>query len=79
MLVNITNITFGEFKDMCAYMLWAKLDKLILKFNVTKETYDYCSAVGDSKLYGVSFGVPDLWQLGSMEFLNQLKEMIEIV
>ena len=72
------NFTFKKFKDVCAYLLWAQTDKLELKFNVTPETYGYCAAVGDAKLYGVSYGVSELWKLGSYEYLSQLSEFVDI-
>jgi hypothetical protein len=64
---------------VCAYLLWAKVDKLTLKFNVPDQAYDYCSAVGDGKLYGVSYGLDDLWKLGSFEFMEQLVEFVDVL
>lgn len=57
---------------MCSYLQWAEVANLTLKFNPTDEDNDYCLAFGDSKLYSVSYGLSELWKLGSYDFLNQL-------
>lgn len=46
---------------------------------MTNEVYNYCAAVCDSKLYGVSYGVPELWKLGAFEFLTILAEFSQAV
>jgi len=58
--------------DICGYLQWAELANLTLKFTPKPSDDAYCLAYGDSKLYSVSYGIPDLWKLGSYEFLNKL-------
>lgn len=58
--------------DICGYIQWAELANLDLKFKPTPFDDNYCLAFGDSKLYSVSYGIDELWKLGSYEFLNQL-------
>lgn len=65
-------MTFKKMTDICGYLYWADLDGKELKFEVSEFVSNYCDAAGDSKLYGVSYGVPELWQLGSFEFLSKL-------
>jgi len=43
-----------------------------LKFTPLPKDDNYCLAFGDSKLYSVSYGLDELWKLGSFEFLNKL-------
>lgn len=66
-------------KEVCAYLLWARVDKLIIKYDITDEIYNYCAAMGDSKLFGISIGVPDLWHVASYQFLIQLLEFSDLI
>lgn len=58
--------------DICGYIQWAELANLDLKFKPKATDDNYCLAFGDSKLYSVSYGIDELWKLGSYEFLNKL-------
>lgn len=72
-LENLTgqpNLTATSFHDICQYIYWAELSNIELKFSPTDEVNNYCMANGDSNLYSVSYGHPELWQLGAFEFLN---------
>lgn len=63
---------FKEMNSMCSYLQWAQIHNLTLKFNMTEEANDYCLAMGDSKLYHVSYGLDELWKLSSADFLRQM-------
>lgn len=69
-LVGEENLTFEKMTDICGYLYWAKIDGKVLKFEVSDNVLNYCAATGDAKLYGVSYGVPELWELGAFEFLT---------
>lgn len=60
-LTNTNISTFKEMTDVCSYIQWAELANLTLKFKLTPSQEDYCLASGDSKLYSVSYGLPELW------------------
>ncbi|CDW91251.1 histidine acid phosphatase family protein [Stylonychia lemnae] len=71
-LTNTTISTVKEMVDICGYLQWAELANLSLTFKPKPEDDNYCLALGDSKLYSVSYGLDELWKLGSFEFLNKL-------
>lgn len=52
-----------DFKDVCGYIYWIDANHMEskLKFKYSNDILSFCKAVGDSKLYGVSYGVPTLW------------------
>lgn len=59
--------------SMCGYLQWAQFAQKDLKFLPSDADNAYCLAYGDSKLYGVSYGHEQLWQLAGADFLNILK------
>jgi hypothetical protein len=58
----------------CAYIQWATLAGLDLYFDARQMDLNYCMAMSDSKQYSVSYGLPELWKLGSFEFLRELNK-----
>ena len=82
-LSKTVNMTLDDkkFRDVCTYIYWVVENKMrnLLKFEVTDHIVNVCNANGDDKLYGVSYGVPELWQLSSFEFLNVLNELVQSV
>jgi hypothetical protein len=58
----------------CAYIQWATLANLDLYFDATQMDLNYCMAMSDAKQYSVSYGLPELWKLGSYEFLKILNK-----
>ena len=51
----------NEMNSVCSYIQWATLAGLDLNFDLTDQDMSYCMAMGDSKLYSVSYGLEDLW------------------
>lgn len=60
--------------SFCAYIQWASLAGLDLYFDATQMDLNYCMAMSDAKQYSVSYGLPELWKLGSYEFLRELNK-----
>ena len=56
--------------SVCSYIQWATLAGLDLKFSPTDEDLRYCMALGDSKLYTVSYGLDELWKVSAYNFLK---------
>lgn len=56
---------------------------MTLQFTPDDEDLISCSQLGDSKFYGISYGIAELWHLGgtflsniiAFEFMNQLHEI----
>eukprot|EP00347_Sterkiella_histriomuscorum_P023194 403335592 len=67
-----TSLSFKQMVEVCGYMQWAELANLTLNFTPTASIDQYCLAMGDTKLYSVSYGLDELWKLGAFEFLNKL-------
>lgn len=61
--------------SICSYIQWATLAGLELKFTPSENDLNYCSALGDSKQYTVSYGLDELWRTSAYQFLNKLREM----
>ena len=61
--IEESEIDFSKIKDICAYIYWAEASSMqgLLTFEYPREIYQLCKAIGDSKLYKVSYGLPLLW------------------
>lgn len=57
-------------REICSYLVWARIENLTLNFTVTDSDFAHCMEIGDSLLYTVSYGTDELWHLGGSEFLH---------
>eukprot|EP00347_Sterkiella_histriomuscorum_P016873 403351519 len=70
--VTNTSLSYDDMVDVCGYIQWAQLANLTLNFTPTALVNQYCLALGDSKLYSVSYGLDQLWKLSAFQFLNKM-------
>ena len=61
-----------EMSKRCSYIEWAILAGLELKFKPSDLDMGYCMALGDYKMYALSYGLPEIWKLSAYNFLKQL-------
>ena len=54
------------------YIQWAQLAGLELKFPITQYLINYTSAMSDTSLYSVSYGLQDLWRISAYDLLETL-------
>ena len=72
LLVGESIENFDEMMDICNYLFWSRIENLTLTFTPSSSDYDYCRALGDTKLYHTSYGLSELWHLASTNLLKEL-------
>lgn len=74
-LVSLNITTAKEMQSVCAYIQWATLANLTLRFTPSEDDMNVCMAMGDAQQYLVSYGLDEMWEVSSYEFLNKLIEL----